>query len=206
LRRLAQATGLHLIMGSGWYRERLYPGYIQELSTNHLADLLVQEFSAGVDGTGVRPGIIGEIGTERFHITPAEERVFRACARAQREIGATITTHTTHLGERRDAADVIAIAEKGVYVELDHVGQPASVGWQPEVQRARNVVEIVRAGYLEQVLLSMDTCTKSQLHWFGGQGYDCLLRSFVPLLARESLSQDEIRTILVDNPRRALAF
>ena len=53
----------------------------------------------GADGTDVRAGIIGEIGTERKHITPAQERVFRAAARAQRRTGACIMTHTTHFGE-----------------------------------------------------------------------------------------------------------
>ena len=217
LRRLAEATGLHLIMGSGWYRERIYPKYIYERSVNQLADMVIQEFRAGVDGTGVRPGIIGEIGTERFHVTPAEERVFRACARAQRELGATITTHTTHLGElasqqikllteegvpperiiighvgaHRDAADVLAIANKGVFVEIDHVGVPASAGSQPEAVRAHNVVEVARAGYLEQVLISMDMCTNSRLHWCGGHGFDYLLRQFVPLLAQQGLSKAE---------------
>ena len=94
MRRLAEATGLHLIMGAGWYRERVYPREVYELSTNRLADRLIGEFADGADGTGVRPGIIGELGTERFHISPAEERVFRAGARAQRQIGAAITTHT----------------------------------------------------------------------------------------------------------------
>jgi predicted metal-dependent phosphotriesterase family hydrolase len=232
LQRLARATGLHIIMGAGWYRERIYPGYVYELSANQLADRIVQEFAEGVEGTGVRPGIIGEIGTERNHISPAEERVFRACARAQRETGAANTTHTTpfgdlafeqiallfeegvapervvigHLGERRDAADVIAVAQKGVFVEIDHVGRPASAGCQPEAQRARNVVEVVRAGCLAQVLISMDICANSQFHHHGGHGYDYLLRSFVPLLLSEGLSESEVHTMLVENPRRVLAF
>ncbi|HEX8967379.1 MAG TPA: phosphotriesterase-related protein, partial [Chloroflexota bacterium] len=99
LRRLAQASGLHMVMGAGWYRERVYPRFIFELSTNQLADRLVAEFAAGVDGSGICPGIIGELGTERFSISPAEERVFRAAARAQRSVGVAITTHTTHFGD-----------------------------------------------------------------------------------------------------------
>ncbi len=232
LRRLAQDTGLHIVMGAGWYRERVYPPYVYESSTNALADRIIQEFATGADGTEVRPGIIGEIGTERFHISPVEERVFRAAARAQRATGAAITTHTTHfgdlaleqvallteegvpadrivighLGERRDARDVEAVARTGVYVQIDHVGRPMGVGTQPEPQRARNVAALVRAGYLERVLVSMDICANSHLHWYGGPGYDYLLRTFVPLLRQEGLSEHEIRTILVDNPRAVLAF
>jgi phosphotriesterase-related protein len=231
MRRLAQATGLHIIMGCGWYRERVYPAYIHELSTNALADMLVKELEEGVEG-GIRPGIIGEIGTERFHVTPAEEKVFRAAARAQRETGATVTTHTTHfgdlaheqmdilmeegvpperivighLGERRGVKGELAIAERGVYVEIDHVGRAASAGTQPEWRRAKNVAELVQAGYLERVLISMDICANSLLHWNGGHGFDYLLTTFVPLLREEGLTGDQIRTILVDNPIRVLDF
>lgn len=231
MRRLARATGLHIIMGCGWYRERVYPAYIHELSTNALADMLVKELEEGVEG-GIRPGIIGEIGTERFHVTPAEEKVFRAAARAQRATGASVTTHTTHfgdlaheqmdilmeegvpperivighLGERRGVKGELAIAERGVYVEIDHVGRPASAGTQPEWRRARNVAELVEAGYLERVLISMDICCNSLLHWNGGHGFDYLLTTFVPLLREEGLTDEQIRIILVDNPVRVLDY
>lgn len=232
VQRLAQATGLHLIMGAGWYRERVYPREVYELSTNQLADRLIREFADGADGTNARPGIIGELGTERFHISPAEERVFRAGARAQRQIGAAITTHTTHfgdlaleqvellqeegvrsdriiighVGERRHVLLELAIAKTGAYVQIDHVGRQPSSGAQPERQRARNVVAIARAGHLNQLLISMDICSNALLHWNGGHGYDYLLQSFVPLLREEGLSEAEVRTILVDNPRRVLTF
>ncbi len=232
LARLAEATGLHIVMGSGWYRERVYPAYVFEETVTALAERIVREFSDGADGTGVRPGIIGEIGTERFHMTPAEERVFRAAARAQRQVGAPISTHTTHfgdlaleqvailrdegvdpdrivighLGERRGIDDVLAVARTGVYVQVDHVGRAPQSGCQPESQRARNVAALVRAGYLERVLVSMDLGANSLLHWNGGHGYDHLLRAFVPLLREEGLSEAEVRTILVENPRRVLSW
>jgi phosphotriesterase-related protein len=205
---------------------------VYELSTNQLAEVVVNEFANGAEGTGVRPGIIGEIGTERFHITPAEERVFRACARAQRETGATVTTHTTHfgdlaleqvallteegvppdrivighLGEQRGIGRLLAIAREGVFLGMDHVGWTPSLGAQPEKQRARNVVEMVKAGHLDQMLISMDICANSQMHWGGGNGYDYLLREFVPLLHEEGLTESEVHTILVENPQRVLAF
>jgi phosphotriesterase-related protein len=232
LRRVAEATGLQIVMGCGWYRERVYPQFVRDLTANALADRLIAELNHGVDGTGVRPGVIGELGTERFQITALEERVFRAAARAQRATGVAISTHTTHfgdlaleqvallrdegvaaeriivghLGERRNARDVLAVAATGVFVQIDHVGRPASAGTQREEQRARNVVDVVRGGHLDQVLLSMDICANSQLHWNGGHGYDYLLTTFVPLLYREGLTEPEVRTMLVDNPRRALAY
>ena len=99
LRRISEAAGVRIIMGAGWYRERVYPAYVYERDTNGLADLIVTDIMRGADGTDVRAGIIGEIGTERKYITPAEERVFRAAARAHRRTGACVMTHTTHFGE-----------------------------------------------------------------------------------------------------------
>lgn len=230
LLRLARATGLHVVMGAGWYRERVYPKEIYELTTNALADAIIREFERGVGDSGVRPGIIGEIGTERFRISPAEERVFRAAARAQRQVGAAITTHTTHfgelaleqvallteegvapgriivghVGERRGIEDVMRIARTGVFVEVDHVGRPTSAGTQPEQQRARNVAAVVAAGFRDQLLISMDICSTSYLRWYGGHGFDHLLRTFVPLLLKEGLTEEDVRVILVENPKRAL--
>jgi phosphotriesterase-related protein len=85
LQRIAKACGLNVIMGSGWYRECTYPPYVLEMDANSLADIIVKDITVGADGTGVRAGMVGEIGTERYHISPAQERVFRASARAAQE-------------------------------------------------------------------------------------------------------------------------
>src|SRR5436190_22248613 len=126
-------------MGAGWYLHEYHPDEVRSRSVNELADGLVREFRDGVAGTGIRPGILGELGTGRGAIRAGEERTFRAAARAQREVGFTISTHTTHygelaldqvrllrsagvpadrivighVGERRGVADVLAIAETG---------------------------------------------------------------------------------------------
>ena len=90
LRTMAERTGLHIVRGSGYYRRAYFPAYVDELSTDALADLIVADIEEGVDG--VRAGIIGEIGCDKV-ITAIEERSFRAAARAQRRTGLTITTH-----------------------------------------------------------------------------------------------------------------
>jgi predicted metal-dependent phosphotriesterase family hydrolase len=94
-----------------------------------------------------------------------------------------------HLGERRDARDVLAVAATGVFVQIDHVGRPPSAGTRPESRRARTVADVARAGHLDQPLISMDICATTQLHWYGGHGYDYdyLLRSFVRLLVDAGL-------------------
>lgn len=65
-------------MGCGWYRDFGYPPIVAEKTSRELADVLVREIEVGVGDTGIRAGFIGEIGTGRHYIKPAEERVFRA--------------------------------------------------------------------------------------------------------------------------------
>ena len=97
LARISETTKLHIIGGAGWYRTAYYPqeARIDRRSTDDLADEIVREFDDGVIGPNgpVRPGIIGEIGTDKPWVTAQEERVFRAAARAARRTGAAVTTH-----------------------------------------------------------------------------------------------------------------
>ena len=73
-------------MGCGWYRTAYYPpeARIDRRSVDDLADELVREASEGVGESGDPAGIIGEIGTDKPWVSPAEERVHRAAARASR--------------------------------------------------------------------------------------------------------------------------
>jgi phosphotriesterase-related protein len=229
LRDISRATGVQIVMGCGWYRERVYPTYIQEKSADELAAMLVSEITEGVDGTGIRPGIIGEIGTERKFITPAQERVFRAVARAHLQTGAPISTHTTHwgelaleqiallveegvdpqhviighLGDRRDISTLLPIAERGAFLGIDNIGYHE---YQREERRAQNVIELIEAGFRSQVLLSMDIATLNDLQSYGGKGFDYLLLKFIPLLQKLGATDEDVQALLVNNPQRALAF
>ncbi len=229
LRRIAAATGVNIVMGTGWYREPAYPGYIARSSVNQLADMLVRDIVEGADGTGVRAGIIGEIGTEVDFLGPAQERVFRAAARAQRQTGVAISTHCQrtgrlgpeqvdllleegvppdriiigHHGDKRHVEHELGLLERGVYVQIDHVGFP---DLQPDEQRARNVKAIIDAGFGDRLLISQDVCFPHHLEWFGGLGYGHLLRRFVPMLREIGVTQGQIDTVLIANPARVLSI
>ncbi|MEI7742267.1 MAG: phosphotriesterase-related protein, partial [Chloroflexota bacterium] len=95
LKGLAEKSGLHLVMGGGWYRTAYYPpeANIERRTVDSLAEELVHDALEGVGDTGIRIGILGEIGTDKPWMTPIEERVHRAVARASRRTGLAITTH-----------------------------------------------------------------------------------------------------------------
>lgn len=93
LRRVAEATGVSIVMGSGHYRRPyLDEARLDALSVDALADGIVRDIEVGVDDTGIRAGIIGEVGCDRV-LSAVEERALRAAARAHRRTGVAITTH-----------------------------------------------------------------------------------------------------------------
>ncbi len=92
LARVARATGLNIIMGSGYYVAAAHPPDMDRRTADDIARELVTDLTEGVDGTGVRAGFIGEIGTT-WPWTDNEKKVVRAAVAAQRETGAALMIH-----------------------------------------------------------------------------------------------------------------
>ncbi len=227
MRRVSEATGLHVVMGAGWYREPYYDhDYIGRRTTADLAADFVAEIETGEPGTGIRPGIIGEIGADWSWVSPAEERVHRASARAHRKTGLAITLPALESPVGLQQLDILkeegadlrrvivghsdtwpdsdyheAAARQGAYVQFDTIR-----GLHPyEVDKQiRLTLELIRRGHLERLLLSHDNCMRSHLTGYGGHGYAYIPTTFVPLLRKAGLSEEQLHLILVENPRRVL--
>jgi predicted metal-dependent phosphotriesterase family hydrolase len=228
VRRIAEAAGVNAVLGCGWYLQAVYDDSVARTRTNDLADELVRDLTEGIGGTDIRAGIIGEIGTDDKYIKPAEERVFRAAARAHKRTGAAITTHAMGYRVGLEQLDLLeeegadlrrvvvghcdhlldidyheAILRRGAYVEYDNVGNRAT---QPDAQKVAMLVELLRRGYQQQLLLSMDACLRSRLHAWGGHGLDYLTLTFLPALRVAGATDEQIHTIMVENPARVLAI
>jgi phosphotriesterase-related protein len=231
---LARATGLHLVMGSGWYRGAHYPdeALVDRRSVDALADTIVRDATVGVGETGIRAGIIGEIGTDKPWLSAQEERVHRAAARAARRTGLAITTHAVQSTVGLDQLDVFAaegadlsrvvighadsnpsldyhraIVERGATVEFDFLGMAFTPLERHGEDRLVAILrELLARGHVERILLSQDVCHDSQLRRYGGNGYTYLAETFLPRLRAGGVSEDEIRTMTVDNPRRLLTI
>lgn len=94
----AERTGVNIVMGGGHYLEKSHPPGLAARSLEHIAQEVIDEARDGVGNTGIRPGIIGEIGTGA-PMTDAEERVLRAMAWAQVQTGLAITVHVHPWGK-----------------------------------------------------------------------------------------------------------
>ena len=92
LQRIAQRTGLNVVMGCGWYVEAAHPPGLAARTVEDMSRELIREIETGVGGTGIRPGLIGEIGTSAS-LKDAERRVLVAAARAQCETGLALSIH-----------------------------------------------------------------------------------------------------------------
>jgi phosphotriesterase-related protein len=233
LRHLASGTGVQIVMGAGWYRGAYYPAeaMIDRRSVDDLAAEIIGEFEHGVGGTGVRPGIIGEIGTDKPWVSALEERVHRAAARAAKQTGLAISTHAVmspvglaqlHIFEEEgiDPARVVIghadsypvldhyleILDRGANLEFDFIGHRFDTEEAAEPRLVELIVELLERGFGPQLLLSQDVCHNRQLKANGGFGYTYLQQHFLPTLRTAAVGEGEIAQMMVDNPRRILTL
>ena len=152
LARISRATGVHVIMGSGAYVEPTHPSALRRLDEGALTAGVVREWHDGVDGTGIRPGFIGEVGCS-WPLHPRERVVLRAMASAQRQTGLAMMVHpgrdpaavseivgilgaagadlsrviVAHLDRGiTPVAELVGLARAGIHVELDCFGLESS--------------------------------------------------------------------------------
>ncbi|MCZ6891319.1 MAG: aryldialkylphosphatase [Chloroflexi bacterium] len=164
LRRISYVTGVHVIMGAAYFA-RVFPENIERLSVEELTDSIIEDVTVGIDGSGIRAGIIGEVGIEGDPISPSEVKIIKAAARASKATGAAISFHRGGVDrEKLDVlrtvaeeggdlsrvvmghADFIAgdvpllkeIFELGVYIEFDFLGNiGVPLAWQPGQEKVR---------------------------------------------------------------------
>ncbi|MBI4306918.1 MAG: phosphotriesterase-related protein [Chloroflexi bacterium] len=228
LKAMSERTGLNIVMGCGWYRQPYYrpEANIDRRTVDDLARELIGEVENGVGETGIRPGIIGEIGADKTWISAQEERVHRAAARAQIATGLAINTHAVKGGaglaqlrifedEGADLSRVIighadsyplldyllAIADKGATIAFDNISGDNEGRYRMTLNLA---VGLVKRGYAGQLVLSHDVCYDSHLAFYGGRGYAYLTSTFLPALGEAGVTQEAIRQMTVENPRRLL--
>jgi predicted metal-dependent phosphotriesterase family hydrolase len=231
VRRLAERTGLNIVLGTGFYREPYYPpeANIDRRTVGSLADEMVREITDGIGDTGIRAGIIGEIGADKTWVSALEERVCRAAGQAQRRTGLAITTHSIlsrvgldqlrlfeaegadprkvvvgHSDWMPDLAYYLEIIATGAVVEFDGFGHPDALTRGLESYLFELILELLHRGHETQMLFSQDVCYAENLKRFGGRGYSHLQETVIPRLLGAGVPQDVIDTITVANPRRLL--
>lgn len=215
LARVAAASRVPVIASTGLYAEPFADVRGQDVDT--LTRRLMEEISNGVDGTGVFPGVIGEVGCWGPEPTPAEERCLVAAARAALLSRLPVATHGKNalalleilLGENlagprvavgyagSDPAAARKVAEAGAYVSLGVLGAGAD-------QAARIALGLIEDGHAERLLISTGLSRVAQLRRYAGPGYAHLFRTLLPRLRDAGVGEDTIRLLTHDNPLRWL--
>jgi phosphotriesterase-related protein len=229
LKQIASRTSVHVVACGGLYMERTYPQDVVMKSEDQIADDLARDASAN------RYGAFGEIGeTPNAAMSAAERKVFRAVGKAHLRTRLPIFTHNAYgtgpnvprdaglrqldafesvgVGPERVAighscclddpsADVIKqIAKRGAYVGFDRV----TGGLVPDDKKVAMILAFLEAGYLDRLLLSSDYNFTARSE--ARPGYGITLTVFAPKLRKAGVTDEMLRTITIDNPRRFLAF
>ncbi len=242
LARISRVTGLNVVMGSGYYTATSHGPEISAIPESEITKEIVRDITMGVGGTGIRSGLIGEIGCS-WPLHDNERKVLRAAAKAQQQTGACLSVHPgrnrkapfeiigileqagadlsrviiCHIDARvRDHEGRLELLKKGSVLEYDLWGWEGHFPtyWTADdymdlpndTQRIYEIRQLIEEGYVNQIIMSHDICCKTRRVRYGGWGYAHILNYVVPMMRQRGITQEQIDTMMVSNPRRLLVF
>jgi 5-phospho-D-xylono-1,4-lactonase len=238
LAEISRRSGVHIVCPTGLHLAKYYdPGHWGNFYTeDELASLFIAEITEGIDAhdcngpitkrTPHRAGLI-KIATGET-ITARQEKIFAAAARAHRETGCPILTHTeqgtlgmeqvkmlekhgvdlshvvlSHLDRKPDPGYHRDILASGVRVEYD-----GAFRWKPEQGNPTlNLLVALFPEFPDQIMLGMDAARRSYWkHHGGAPGMNFLLTTFTDQMKSAGLTDADLHRILVANPASSYAF
>lgn len=227
LKRLSEASGIHILSNTGYYgaaMDKHLPPHAFTETAEQLAARWVREHERGIDGTSIKPAFM-KIGVDAAPLSAVDGTLVRAAGLAHRETGLPIASHTgsgaaaleeldlleqagvppsafiwVHAQSERDATFHVRVAGRGAWVEFDGISA-TSVARHVELVR-----QMQNQGHLGHALVSHDAGWYRVGEPGGGQfrAYDTLFTAFLPALTAAGFGEADVKRLLVDNPRRAL--
>ena len=227
LRRLSEASGLHILSNTGYYgaaKDKHLPRHAFTETADQLAARWTREFERGIDSTPIKPAFM-KIGVDEAPLSDVDRKLVRAAAMTSRSTGLPIASHTgtglaamaeleildgddvpasrfiwVHAQSERDTAFHTRAAKAGAWVEFDGISD-SSIDRHVELVTRMKAQEL-----LGRVLVSHDAGWYRVGEAGGGQfrPYDTIFTRFVPALTAAGVTRDEVSQLLVDNPRQAL--
>ena len=240
VQRIAAEVDLNIVVATGLYTYNELPHYhsLRGPGTmlggeDPMVAMFVGDLTDGIADTGVKAGLL-KCATDEPGMTPGVERVLRAVAKAHRETGAPIMTHT-HAGTRRgleqqdvfesegvDLARVLighsgdttdldyltALADRGSLLGMDRFGIDSFL---PFEDRVTTVVALCERGYAGSMVLSQDA--SCYMDWLEAPIREAVLPNWhylhitedvLPALRARGVAESDLTKMLVDNPRRFL--
>lgn len=221
---ISRASGLNIICSTGFYLEKYHPAWLKEAPVSKIEDTFRHEFAEGIDGTDIKPGVIGEVAGEKTEITESETKVMVAAAHVASEVGCAVTTHCQFGCMAPEQADLLigagmepekvvlghldladnldyyrCVLARGVNIGFDTCGK---IAYLADERRAQDLAVLAAEGFAGQIVLSTDISRQSYMHGKGGFGYTAVMDRVLPMAREAGLSEDDIDTMLVSNPAR----
>lgn len=228
LKKVSEETGVNIILGCGHYYHKAHFPYVKEASVDELAKEMIDDITVGIGNTGIKAGIIGEIGTSAT-VTEDEKKVLHAAGIAGAHTGKAIHVHTDLYTENGfeiidiltshgvntekiciDHVDVLLrpdyirkLLDRGVYVEFDNFGKEFYVNekrrFAYDRERVLLLKELFDEGYKHKILVTNDICLKTMWRKFGGQGYAHVLKT-VKFMAKEcGINESDYMLTMTEN-------
>jgi len=227
LKRLSEQSSVHILSNTGYYgaaNDKHLPPHAFTETADQLAARWIREHERGIDGTPIKPAFM-KIGVDGAPLSAVDRKLVLAAALTHRATGLPIASHTgsgaaaqeeldileqagvplsafiwVHAQSERDQAFHTRVATRGAWVEFDGIS-PTTVARHVELVR-----HMKDEGRLGKVLVSHDAGWYRVGEPGGGafRPYDTLFTSFVPALEAAGFGDDDVRQLLVTNPRRAL--
>lgn len=226
LQQISKDTGLKIVCATGFYLQPFHPSFLKDATVDEIANIYVRELTQGVDGTGIKPGIIAEIASSKDGFTEEERKCLMAAGRASVRTGSAVSTHTGHvtaqetvdilLNEGVDPDKVIIghqdlvddheyhmnLLKRGVNIAFDTCGKSA---YMPDETRAKNAKLIIEEGYEDHLVLSNDVSRRTYFSSYPNQwGYTAVMASVVPLMRKAGIKEETLKKFLMSNPARIL--
>lgn len=211
IRQVSMKSGVPIVAGGGFYSQPFYPKEISTMSEDQILKALIKQADDDILGA------FGEIGSWD-EITADERKVFRAVGRAHAATNLPIFTHTGIPGKSAlEQLDILEdagvkpprvvighlgnLVDQNVYVQKAICRRGAFVGFDRQggnndAQQVPMVLALIDAGFADHLMFSADASS----------GYAKTVTVFVPKLKAAGASDQVLHQIMVDNPRRFLAF
>jgi phosphotriesterase-related protein len=214
-KRVADESGLNVILATGVYTYDHLPQPLQNRTEDQIAEIFVYEIENGIQGTGIKPAFI-KCAADEPGVTPNVEKIHRAAARASLQTGRPIMAHSrpaseTGLDQMRVFAEEgvdpgrVQIAHTGDTDNLDYIEKLLDTGcwigldrygldiFLPTERRNATTLALLERGYVERMFLSQDFC--STLDWFTPEVAEILRASEVPNWSMTFLFEQVIPTL-----------
>ena len=236
LKQISSRSGVHVVLAGGHYQDLAmptrYPADVATMSEQQLEEEFVRDarqqgwgaFGEIASSQTMQPEerrVLRAIGKAHaqtnlpiFTHTPHEG--CPTCAAGQLDVFESVGVDPRrvcigHLAGIKAEMEPLgqtarALAKRGAFVGFDTVGHMMGRSMIPESQKVRHVLAVLEAGYEDHVLLSADSTPVPQLKSNWGQGFSSVTTQFVPKLRYAGVNDAVLHKILVDNPRRFLAF